>query len=340
MPNPSRILVVAPAWIGDMMMAQTLFMLLKQQNPKVLIDVLAPAWTRPLTQRMPQVHEVIDAPFKHGEIAWGKRYRLGRQLQNHYYDQAIVLPNSWKSALVPFFARISQRTGWLGEVRYGLLNDYRKLDKIKYPLMIERFMALGLPSDAVLEKPYPRPELIIDEHQVNVSLHELTLPHPASPILALCPGAEFGPAKRWPARYYAEVANYYLRRGWAVWLFGSANDVAVTTEIQELTQQRCVDLAGKTSLTMAVDLLSLATKVLTNDSGLMHIAAALKKPLVVVYGSTSPQFTPPLSDHVNILSLNLPCSPCFQRECPLHHLKCLQDLLPTQVIQALKTISE
>lgn len=324
-----RILIIGPAWVGDMVMAQCLFQTLKSNNPHCIIDVLAPDWTRPLLERMPEVNQALSLPFKHGEFNLTARFKLARQLNNKY-DQAIVLPNSWKSALIPFFSGIKKRTGWRGEMRFGLLNDIRYLDKEKLPLMIERFIALGLNKNSALPKPLPRPALIINETVRNeaVKKYQLDL---TKPILALCPGAEFGSSKRWPAEYYADIAEKYLSDHWQVWIFGSKKDQAEGEIIQKLTQQRCEDFTGKTLLNEAIDLLSLAHLVISNDSGLMHIAAALNRKLIAIYGSTSPKFTPPLSDNVKIISLGIECSPCFERECPLKHHRCMIDLTPEKI---------
>jgi heptosyltransferase-2 len=333
-----KILIIGPAWVGDMVMAQTLFKLLKQQHPEATIDVLAPAWTRPLMERMPEITKALDFPLGHRQLQLRKRYQLGKCLRKHAYDWAIVLPGSFKSALVPFWAKIPLRTGWLREQRFGLLNDWRRLDKQKYPLMIQRFLALALPKGAELPSSPALPRLNILAADVKATLAKHSISKPGQPLLVLCPGAEFGPAKRWPSKHYAAVARDKLAQGWSVWLLGSKKDQIVTAEINGLTENRCIDFAGTTSLTEAVDLLSLATVVVTNDSGLMHIAAALGRAIVVMYGSSSPQFTPPLSNRVQTLSLNLECSPCFKRECPLGHLKCLQDLAPVRVLKAIKEL--
>lgn len=331
----NKIVVVGPAWVGDMVMAQCLFKVIKQHNPNVIIDVLAPSWSLPLLARMPEVANAIVMPIGHGKLALAERYRLAKSLRDQY-QQAIVLPNSFKSALIPLWAHIPLRTGWRGEMRYVVLNDVRKLDKVRYPLMIERFMALGLPANAALPKEYPLPELIISSESQHAALAHHQLAITSVPILALCPGAEFGPAKRWPEEHYAAIANEKLQAGWQVWLFGSAKDQDSASKIMALTAQRCVDLTGQTQLEAAIDLLSLATVVVSNDSGLMHIAAALRKPLVAVYGPTSASFTPPLHDKAKIVSLSLPCQPCFQRTCPLKHHHCMQNLLPEQVSAAVR----
>ncbi len=342
----TSVLVVGPAWVGDMVMAQTLFKLLRQQIPDLAIDVLAPAWSLPLLARMPEVRRAIAMPLGHGKLELGVRYRLGRELhsqrcQQAPYQQAIVLPNSLKSALVPWFARIPKRSGWRGEMRYGLLNDMRILDEKKYPLMVQRFAALAFAPDTPLPATLPTPQLTIDAAARAQLLAQFRLATD-TPLLALCPGAEFGPAKRWPETHYAEVARAMLERDWQVAIFGSEKDRAVAQTIIDLLPEnlriRAANLAGATQLEQAVDLLSAATVVVTNDSGLMHIAAATGRPLVVVYGSTSPAFTPPLAAHVEILQLPVDCGPCFQRECPLGHLKCLRDLPPARVLDALEKL--
>lgn len=335
----NKILIVGPAWVGDMVMAQCLFKLIKQRQPEVSIDVLAPAWSMPLLARMPEVSTAITMPIGHGQLALGQRYQLGKELRNKGYKQAILLPNSFKSALIPFFANIPVRTGWRGEMRYVVLNDVRYLDKARYPLMIERFMALGLEPNAELPGEYPLPELRISAESCAKALSNHHLTHGDRPILAICPGAEFGPAKRWPETYYADIANAKIKEGWEVWIFGSPKDAPVAERILELTERRCIDLTGKTKLEEAVDLLSLATAVVSNDSGLMHISAALKKPLIVVYGPTTASFTPPLHDKAKILTLKLDCQPCFQRECPLKHNRCMQELKPEAVLTAMAQFS-
>lgn len=330
-----KILIIGPAWIGDMVMAQALFKTLKLHQPEVIVDVLAPAWSQGLLSRMPQVRRALVLPFKHGELNLRGRYRLARALREQCYDQAIVLPNSFKSALIPFWAKIPLRTGWRGELRWGLLNDMRYLDKARFPLMVQRFAALGILNNTYLPIDPPFPALQISTDQVNKTLEKQQLILSGRPVLALCPGAEYGEAKRWPPEYFAKVANAKLKQGWEVWILGSSKEQAIAREIQVHTQGACIDLVGRTDLGEAIDLLSVVKAVITNDSGLMHVAAALDKALVVIYGSSSAQFTPPLAKKTQILSLNLSCSPCFQRQCPLSHLRCLRDLMPQQILAAL-----
>ncbi|MGD9152914.1 MAG: lipopolysaccharide heptosyltransferase II [Gammaproteobacteria bacterium] len=335
----NKILIIGPSWVGDTVMAQCLFKLIKQINPAAQIDVLSPKFLHPLLQRIPEVNQTIDLNLKHKELGLIKRYKLAKSLIKKNYSQAIVLPNSLKSALIPFFARIPLRTGWRGECRYGLLNDLRVLDKQHYPLMIERFMALGLPYGADLPEEYPLPALpsrgLASSKNTDIALKKFNLSREPKPILALCPGAEYGPAKRWPAEYFAHVAEEKLKENWQVWLFGGKKDEAIGYEIQNKTKARCVNLIGKTDLGEATDLLPLTDFVITNDSGLMHIVAALDLRIIAIYGSTSPKFTPPLSSKIEILQTELPCAPCFKRTCKFGHYKCLREITPEQVLKLL-----
>ena len=342
--SPKKILIIAPSWVGDMVMAQALFKILKQEHSGVLIDVLASSYLHPLLQRMTHVNHCIELPFSHGALNLLDRYRLGRSLRKEHYDWAIILPNSFKSALIPFWAKIPRRTGWRGEMRYGVVNDLRILHKSQFPQMLERFLALGLNAKQNLpikNIKRPLPALQTSKRHCQNTLRTLNLTElttNAKPILALCPGAEYGPAKRWSMEHFATVAKVKNTEGWCVLLLGGHKDKTIAEAIQKATGDVCINLAGKTGLDEVVDLLALATAIITNDSGLMHIAAALNKSMIALYGSSSPKFTPPLSENATILSLHLPCSPCFQRTCPFGHTRCLQDLKVDVVLETLHKI--
>jgi heptosyltransferase-2 len=327
-----KILIVAPAWVGDAVLAQPLFKRLHQRHGAVIIDVLAPAWTLPVFARMPEINATIAAPFQHGELALGKRRALGRDLVVHHYDQAIVLPDSFKSALVPWFASIPLRTGFIGEARWLLLNDARRLDEHALPQMAERFALLAEARGEPLHRPVAVPRLDVNETRRATTFAKFGL-DTARPVVVLCPGAEYGPAKRWPPQHFAQLGKIFAARGYAVWLAGSSKDAALGAEIAQRADNACRNLCGKTSLDEAIDLLSCAVLVISNDSGLMHVAAALGKPLLALYGSSSPAFTPPLSDTARIVRLELPCSPCFQRVCPLGHFNCMMQMTPEYVGQ-------
>lgn len=327
-------LIVGPSWVGDMVMAQSLFISLKTQYTDCEISVLAPEWTRPLLDRMPQVDQSIGLPIHHGELKLGERRALGKSLRSQKFSSAITLPNSFKSALVPFHAKIPRRIGWRGEWRNLLLTDCRKLTVANFPLMVQRFVALAYQAGDEPPVDIPRPALATDPKNAKEVLQTFEL-ESRQPILAICPGAEHGDSKQWPPAHYATLANAVMADGWQVWIFGSAWDVDIASEIEgSLGADNWSNLVGKTSLAQAIDLMSATSVVVSNDSGLMHIAAALGKPVVGIYGSTSPDFTPPLAERVKLLVSEIDCWPCFKRQCPYGHLRCLKELDPLRVINA------
>lgn len=325
-----KILIIAPSWVGDCMLMQPMLMRLKQRYPDCQIDVLAPPWTAGLLHAIPEVSQVITNPFPHGALQLSARYRLGKQLRAAQYNQAIVLPNSLKSALVPFFGRIPVRTGFVGESRYGLLNDARILDKTKLPLMVERFAQLAEKAGSEVPRPLLNPKLAVSDVQRSETLNKLALLLD-KPVAVFCPGAEYGPAKRWPMAYFAELAQRLREEGYAVWLIGSNKDREQAEQIVALSNAECLNLCGHTDLSDAIALLSIAQRVVSNDSGLMHLAAALDRPMLALFGSSSPQFTPPLSSNAHVIQHNIECSPCFKRECPLGHFNCMMQLTPDLV---------
>jgi heptosyltransferase-2 len=326
----TKILVVAPSWVGDALLSQPLLTRLKQQAPQSRIDILAPGWALPIFRRMPEVSETLESPFAHGELALGKRWRIARSLRANRYDRAFVLPNSFKSALVPMFAGIPERIGFIGELRQWLFTDARRLDERALPLIVERFAWLADAADAVLTRPVPRPQLRVTGAERAQLRQRLGLAA-AGRVACFCPGAEYGPAKRWPAQYFGELAQRLGAEGHAVWLVGSAKERDVGDTVMG-SYAAAVNLCGRTTLDEAVVLLSCADLVVSNDSGLMHVAAALDRPMIALYGSSSPSFTPPLSDRAHVVKHEVPCSPCFQRVCPLKHFDCMMKLAPSRVL--------
>ena len=325
MTSASAILVVGPAWVGDMVMAQSLYQLLRRREPDVAIDVLAPAWSLPLLGRMPEVRQGIELKLGHGELRFGARRALGRSLGGRY-DRAIVLPRSWKSALVPWFARIPRRTGFRGEWRFGLINDRRPFDERRLDQTVKRFLALGLDRGESALPPAPEPKLVSAASSRAAVVQRLRLATDA-PIVALMPGAEYGPAKQWPPESFAALAARLAQRGVLVWILGSAKETALGDSIAAAARStRVQNLCGRTELVDCVDLLALATAAVSNDSGLMHVAAAVGTEVVALYGSSTPDFTPPLTSRASIHYRRLDCSPCFARDCPLGHRDCLRGI--------------
>ena len=327
---PKKILIVSPSWIGDCVMTQPLLRRLRRFNPDCRIDVFAPKWSMAVYRHMPEAADIIENPFGHGALALKQRWKLGRRLGRRGYGQVIVLPGSLKSAFIAFATGIRRRTGYVGESRYFLLNDIRRLDKAALPLMVDRYTSLAYPKQDDFDGHTEYPSFSIDAAKQGAALEKYGL-NTESRIIAFCPGAEYGPAKRWPPRHFAALAKRYAAQNCQIWLFGSHKDRAAAEEINRLAGGLCANLCGHTDLDEAIELLACADTAVCNDSGLMHLAAAVGCKIVAVYGSSSPEHTPPLSHRAKIVSLNLPCSPCFKRECPLGHTDCLNKLLPEQV---------
>ncbi|RMN17420.1 hypothetical protein ALQ63_01390 [Serratia plymuthica] len=338
-----KILVIGPSWVGDMMMSQSLYRTLKAEHPTAEIDVMAPAWCRPLLARMPEVNQALSIPLGHGALALGERRRLGRALRANGYDRAYVLPNSFKSALVPFFAQVPQRTGWRGEMRYGLLNDIRVLDKAAFPLMVQRYVALAYDKQRIqraedLPQPLLWPQLQVSDEEIAETTAAFNLTD-HRPIIGFCPGAEFGPAKRWPHYHYAQLAQMLIDQGYQIALFGSAKDHEAGEQIRATLDDDargfCMNLAGETQLEQAVILLASCQAVVSNDSGLMHVAAALNKPLIALYGPSSPDFTPPLSDKAKVIRLISGYHKIRKGDADQGYHQSLIDIQPQQVLDAL-----
>ena len=303
-------------------MAQPLLARLQDKTAGLELDVLAPEWVAPVARRMPQVREVITVPFRHGGLQLRERWRVGRALRERGYQQAIVLPNSWKSALAPFFARIPLRSGYVGESRYGLLNRvYRKSGD---PMTLH-YARLSEAPGSVIEQPLPLPRLLASAADIQATMQRFGL---AGRYAVLCPGAEYGPAKRWP--YFGELS---ARLRMQAVILGSGNDAQAARGLSGK------NLVGQTNLDQAMDLIAGADLVVSNDSGLMHVAAALGRPQVALFGSSSPEHTPPLSKAARVVWLHVECSPCYQRECPLGHFRCMRELTVDLVLKEIDNLS-
>jgi heptosyltransferase-2 len=299
------------------------------------LTVAALPWVAPIYRAMPQVAEIVELPFAHGGLQWRARRQIAQQLKGRF-DTAYVLPNSLKSALVPLWADIPRRVGYLGEARVGLLTHRLKNpSKTKRPPMVALYSALSGDADIAQD----RPQLVWPAAARQEALAQQGLS--AGSYLVFAPGAEYGPAKRWPARHFAGLATLLDQ---PVLLLGSGKEQALCEEIVALAPgARLINLAGKTSLDQAIGLIAAARAVVSNDSGLMHVAAGLGVAQVAVFGSSSPEHTPPLSERAQVLWLKrdpsyqppLDCAPCFERECPLGHTRCLVDVSPQRVGEAL-----
>lgn len=331
-----RYLIVGPSWVGDMVMAQSLFITLKELYPDCLIDVIAPEWSLPVLERMPQVNQGIALAIGHGQFSLLVRIKKGLSLRSNNYTHSIVLPRSWKSALVPFFAGAKMRTGFRGEMRYGLLNDIRSLDKNILKQTVQRYVSHAYEANLNRAPDIPFPEFEVDELNRDQLLGKLAL-NLSRPVVAMMPGAEYGPSKQWPEEYYFQLADMLIEKGFQVWIFGSAKEAELGNRVVSDLGDKAVNLCGRTELVDVIDLLSFAEQVVSNDSGLMHVAAAVGVKVNVIYGSSTPDYTPPLTsdDKKIIFYKRLSCSPCFKRDCPLHHTKCLRDISAKNVLDGM-----
>ena len=343
-PRALRTLIISPNWIGDAVMAQPLLALLRAAEPGRPIDVLAPPSVAPVWRQMAEVDTVMETPFRHRALQLRQRWQLARVLAGRGYGAAYVLPNTVKYALIPWLAGIRRRVGYKGESRYGLINVMHH-DTVPPRPMVPFYAALAAPPAlaGLAAAALPRPALVVTPAQVQAICDKLGLDM-ARPLVVFAPGAEFGPAKRWPASHFAQLAVTVLAAGPAtqVALLGSPADGPACREIRTLASAAGVpadavrDLAGATTLAEAIALIGHATAVVSNDSGLLHVASALNRPVVALYGPTDPDHAPPFSDQARALSLRLDCAPCRQRECPLGHQHCLVQLGAPMVWSALQ----
>jgi heptosyltransferase-2 len=327
-----RTLIVAPSWVGDAILSEPLLAMLREPYEEPSIDVLAPPWCAPVFRRMRGVRRIVEIPIPHGKLDLRTRRRIASELRRERYARAFVLPLSWKSALIPYLARIPRRVGYKGEARYVLLNDLRRLDAKSLPRLVDRFGALAGPPGSRVPMP-PAPVLVPDTANRDAAIRQLRLKGDG-PLAVLCPGAEYGPAKRWPPTHFADLARRLLEVGARVWIVGSPNDRLAADALIAAAGESAKhlrDLTGKTDLGTAIDLMSSAAVVVSNDSGLMHAAAAVGAPVVALFGSSSPAYTPPLSPQARIARIEIECSPCFKRECPLGHFRCMRELSPELV---------
>ena len=340
------ILIIAPNWIGDAVTTQPLLANLKVLYPDSKIDVLASDWVAPIYRACSEVHEVIEAPFEHQKLQWSLRKQLAKAIEAKNYQACFVLPNSFKSALIPWLANIPFRIGYRGELRFGLINlALDNPSKINRPQMVGHYLALSqlLKDDNLLSSVDQSPRLHISNHakqSVEGKLQNNNI-HPDS-IYVMCPGAEYGPSKRWPTEHFAVLTQALITQNSnnQIILLGSKSDHALAQEITSQARQadNIHNWCGNTSLDEAIALIGMSKAVVSNDSGLMHVAAALRIPQVAIFGSSDPAHTPPLSDKAKIIWLNMSCSPCHKRVCPLGHLRCLKDILPQQVLATLNTL--
>ena len=335
-----KILIIAPNWIGDAVMTEPLISQLKKNNPNSQIDVLATPWVASIMKAIPAVDQIITADFQHGALQWSERKTLAKQLAQNAYTHAYVLPNSFKSALIPWLAKIPHRIGYQGEMRWGLINESLKNPSRSHrPPMSSHYFALSDQTSSEV----PQPHLSLPEAMVRHSQQTLQKIQAHQELYVLCPGAEYGPAKQWPIEHFGHLAKNIIetKQNSLVLILGSKKEFSIGSDIASISTHpdKVINWCGQTSLEDAMATISNATAVISNDSGLMHIAAAFRRPQVAIFGSSDPRHTPPLSKLASIHWLQLECSPCFKRTCPLGHLKCLVDIEVKDVLNSVNQLN-
>jgi len=334
------ILLVPYMWIGDFVRCHTVVKLLKQREPDRPIDVLTTTLCAPLLDYMPLVRKAIVCDLPRNKLALAAHMVLARRLHEGNYGQALIMPRTWKSALAPFLAAIPQRTGFVGEARFGLINDLRFGEK-KLPRMIDRCGALALPNGASLPADWPQPELKVPIEDAHAWRARSGLADDGRPVIAFAPGA-VGPSKRWPADYYAQVAQKLTAQGLSVWVLGSPNETPLAAEIVRAAGPNARDLTSP-DLRNAILALKLARAAVSNDSGLLHVAAAMGTPSIGIFGPTSPWHWAPLNPLAATIQapIELDCRPCHKPTCRLVHHRCMRDIPAEQVLGAVqRTLAE
>jgi heptosyltransferase II len=330
--NPdSPILIVPYMWIGDFVRGHTVVRLLRERFPSRPIDVLATAMVAPLLDYMPGVRKgiVVDLPRK--QLALGQHRALAGRLRAEGYGQALVMPRTWKSALAPFLAGIPIRTGFVGEARFGLINDLRPGER-RLPRMVDRCAALVLQKGETAPAEWPLPQLCVSAADVAAWRARLGLAPDGRPVVAFGPGA-VGPSKRWP--YYADLARRFAAEGHQVWVLGGPGERELAAEIVRGAEADIRDLTGP-NLRTAILALAAADTAVSNDSGLLHVAAALGTPAIGIFGPTSPWHWAPLNPIAAVIETTseLPCRPCHKPVCRLGHHRCMRDIAVDQVAVA------
>ncbi len=289
----SPILVVPYMWIGDFVRCHSVVKVLQARWPDRPVDVLTNTLCAPLCDYMPGIRQGIAWNLPRRRLPLGQYRALARRLKKESYGSALVMLRTWKSALAPFLAGIPERTGFIGEFRVGLLNDLRFGERA-LPRMIDVCGALALPKGATLQKEWPLPEIVVPEAEVTAWLARRGLTSGASPIVALAPGA-VGPGKKWPTENYAALAKQLASDGATVWILGGPLEKELAAQIlRNAGGERVHDLTGN-DLRDAIIALQAADLAVTNDSGLMHISAAIGTPTIGIFGPTDPRLWGPLN---------------------------------------------
>ena len=332
MDHRPKTLIIGPNWLGDIILSIPLLKSLRSKGHH--ITYMAPKSYQPIINKIKEIDLFIPTSFTSGKLEFRKRRVLGHSLRQTF-DQSYILPNSWKSAHIAYAAKIPHRAGFLGEVRWGMLTHIHR--KPLDPLISTAQKFLSLSGASLTPEYYPQLQINNEQQQKLINTYGL---NPHKKILALCPGAIFGPSKRWPLYHFISLTTFFPTHEWDIYLFGGPLEKNLADEFSSRCPREFYNFVGKLSLDEMTDLLSLASVSVTNDSGLLHVSAALNLKIVALYGSTHPKIAPPLCKHHRIHYLNLPCQPCKKRICPLSHLKCLHDVTAEEVYQSIEQLLE
>jgi heptosyltransferase-2 len=333
--DESPILIVPYMWIGDFVRCHTVVKLLKQRFPARPVDVLTTAMVAPLLDYMPGVRKGIVADLPRMRLALAQQHALASRLRAEKYGQALVMPRTWKSALAPWLAGIPLRTGFVGEARFGLINDLRFGER-RLPRMVDRCASLALPKDEPAPAGWPLPELEVSPSELANWRRRLGLAPDGRPVVALAPGA-VGPSKRWPSAYYADLAQRLAAEGNWIWVVGGPGEKQLAAEIAPPGVGNMRDLTGP-DLRNAILALAAADAAVSNDSGLLHVAAALGTAAIGIFGPTSPWHWAPLNPIAAVIEVagELPCRPCHKPVCRLGHHRCMRDIPADRVAVAVR----
>ena len=332
MKNQFNILIITPNWLGDQIMAQSLYIALKKRHTSCQIDVVTSEKFKGLYQRMPEINNILIFENKHNKLDLKKRWLFSKKIRKKSYSLAIILPLSLKATLIPFFAGIKKRRAWSNQ-RYGLINESQPLDQKKHThsalKQVEQYLALQKFPFEIKKKFIPKLKESKDKQETILKKFKINT---QQKILICCPGSAYGPSKQWPLHHLKDLCVHYLEKNWEIILLGTEKEKEICQNIKK-NCPKVKNLCMKTKLEDVIDLMSTATWIISNDSGLMHLAAATQQKQIAIFGSSSPLFTPPLNKNAHIIFQNLNCSPCFKRVCPLKHNECLETISSEQVIK-------
>jgi len=331
--DTSPILIIPYMWIGDFVRGHTVVRVLRERWPNRPVDLLTSSLCAPLVDYMPGVRQGIVWDLPRSRLALARQWGLAALLRARNYRTALVMPRTWKAAIAPTLAGIPERVGFVGELRFGLINCWRWGEKA-LPRFIDKNAALALPDGAALPPEWPVPQLRLPAGEAERWRQDKGLG--AGPAIAFAPGS-VGASKRWT--YYPQAARMLADRGFDVWVIGGPGEKALASEIVATGGQRVRDLTG-TDLRNGILAMAAANVAVSNDSGLMHIAAALATPTIGIFGPTSPYHWAPLNGLAATVQTStvVPCQPCHRPVCKLNNHRCMRDIPAADVVETIRRV--